>query len=184
MTGSACGPSTLTSGGQPCTLRIETILDRVIAVRDVLRPHLDAHGFLADSITLDDWAIAAAQAQGEMTSVARFMHDKADTLNQRGEYFAAEQLYRESETRYLALGQPAIALRSRHMRALVIRAQGRMAEAEELCQTTISDARREGLNRVARTSLLCARLVSVGQGKLPTSRTLGVRVSGPSSGNR
>jgi hypothetical protein len=39
------------------------------------------------------------------------------------------------------------ALKSRHMRSMVVRAQGRTAEAQHLCQTTVDEARQLGLDQ-------------------------------------
>jgi tetratricopeptide (TPR) repeat protein len=119
----------------------------LVTLRDVLQPHLDLHGRWDDSLMLNEWVIAAAQSGGDQISVARFTHDRADILNQRGEYRQAEHLYQFSEEAYLALGEVEMALRSRHMRALVIRAQGRLIEAGRLCEATIVDALHLGLHR-------------------------------------
>jgi tetratricopeptide (TPR) repeat protein len=84
----------------------------------------------------------AAQAWGDQISLARFTHDRADILNQLGEYHQAANLYQTSEQIYLSLGEKKMALHSRHMRALVVRAQGQLVEAERLCASTIADAQR------------------------------------------
>ena len=118
----------------------------LLVLREVLQPHLDLHGHWNASLMLNEWAIAAAQMCGDRISVVRFTHDRADILHQCGEYRQAEQLYRSSEEAYLVLGENGMALRSRHMCALVVRAQGRLGEAAQLCDTTIADAQRLGLN--------------------------------------
>lgn len=119
----------------------------LVALRDALQPHLDLQGHWIDALTLNEWATAAARASGDQVSVARYTHDRADILNQLGEYRQAEGLYQASEETYLALGEKGMALRSRHMRALVIRAQGRLTQADRLCETTIADAQQLGLER-------------------------------------
>jgi len=68
-------------------------------------------------------------------------------LHQQGNYREAEKLYRAAEEAYRALGEHAMALRSRHMRSLVVRAQGRLVEAEHLCETTITETQELGLGR-------------------------------------
>ncbi len=121
--------------------------DRLCVLRDALQPYLDLQGHWEDSLTLNDWAMAAAQAKSDYVTTARFTHDKADILNQMGEYRQAEHYYQLSEQAYLTAGSQEMALRSRHMRAMVIRAQGRLAEADRLCEATITDSQRLGLDR-------------------------------------
>jgi tetratricopeptide (TPR) repeat protein len=114
----------------------------LLAFRNALQSYLDLQGHWADSLRLNEWAIAAAQACDDHSSLARFTHDRADILNQLGEYHQAANLYQTSEQIYLSLGEKRMALHSRHMRALVVRAQGQLAEAERLCASTIADAQR------------------------------------------
>jgi len=58
----------------------------LLAYREALQPYLDLQGHWADSLILNEWAIASAQASGDQVSAARFTHDRADILHQRGEY--------------------------------------------------------------------------------------------------
>lgn len=119
----------------------------LLACRETLQPYLDLQGHWADSLMLNEWAAATAEARGDPISAARFTHDRADIHHQRGEYRQAERLYQLSEQAYAELEEEAMALRSRHMRVLVIRVQGRLAEAARLCRATIADARRLQLHR-------------------------------------
>jgi len=119
----------------------------VMAFRDALQPFLDLRGYWARSLTLNKWAREAAQALGDPVSVARWTHDAADMLQQRGEYQEAEGLYRTSEDAYRSLGENEMALKSRHMRSLVVRAQGRLDEARHLSDTTVREAEKLGLDQ-------------------------------------
>lgn len=119
----------------------------LLLLRDVLQPHVDRQGYWRDSVVLSEWASEVAQQQGDLKSVARFAHDRADILNQLGQYAQAESLYHHSEETYLLQGEHEMALRSRHMRALVVRAQGRLTDAERLCEDTIRQAEQLHLDR-------------------------------------
>jgi tetratricopeptide (TPR) repeat protein len=118
----------------------------LLAFRDALQLYLDQQGHWTDSLSLNEWAIAAAHALGDRINATRFTHDRADILHQRGEYHQAERLYQACEQGYLRLGEKDMALRSRHMRALVLRAQGQLKKAERLCEATITEARERGLH--------------------------------------
>jgi ATP/maltotriose-dependent transcriptional regulator MalT len=87
------------------------------------------------------WACEAAQESGETLNEIRWTHDRADILHQRGEYREAESLYTFCEEKARSLDNNVLALTSRNKRALCVRAQGRIGEAEQLCQTTIDEAR-------------------------------------------
>ncbi len=116
----------------------------VLSFQDALRPFLDRRGYWSRSLILNGWAIEAAQALADETSVLRFTHDRADVLHQQGKYYEAESLYRRCEAGYHTLGEDAMAIKSRHMRSLAVRAQGRFIEARQLCESTIRKAHELG----------------------------------------
>src|SRR5947209_13250604 len=66
--------------------------ERVSAFRDALQAFLDLRGYWAQSLTLNEWACEAAQAQGDIINAVRWKHDRADILHQRGDYSEADQL--------------------------------------------------------------------------------------------
>ncbi len=117
------------------------------AFREALQPFLDLRGFWTYSLTLNKWANEAAEALGDTVDQARWIHDRADILNQQGHYKEAERFYLQSEELYQSRGLHEWALKSRHMRSRVVRAQGRTAEAQHLCQTTVDEARLLGLDK-------------------------------------
>lgn len=117
------------------------------AFREALQPFLDLRGFWNYSLTLNKWSNEAAEALADSVNQARWIHDRADILNQQGHYKEAERLYMQSEEIYQSQGLQEWALKSRHMRSMVVRAQGRTAEAQYLCQTTVDEARQLGLDR-------------------------------------
>ena len=117
------------------------------AFREALQPFLDLRGFWTYSLTLNKWANEAAEALGDTVDQARWIHDRADILNQQGHYKEAERFYLQSEELYQSRGLHEWALKSRHMRSMVVRAQGRTAEAQHLCQTTVDEARLLGLDK-------------------------------------
>ena len=119
--------------------------EQLTAFREALQPFLDLRGFWKHSLTLNKWAEEAAEALGDIVNQARWIHDKADILNQQGHYKEAEQFYLQSEELYQSHGLNEWALKSRHMRSMVVRAQGRTAEAQHLCQATVGEARKLGL---------------------------------------
>jgi tetratricopeptide (TPR) repeat protein len=121
--------------------------EQLVAFREALQPFLDLRGFWNHSLTLNTWANKAAEALGDIVNQARWMHDRADILNQQGHYKDAEQLYLQSEQLYQSRGLSEWALKSRHMRSMVVRAQGRITEAQYLCQTTVDEARKLGLTQ-------------------------------------
>jgi tetratricopeptide (TPR) repeat protein len=116
----------------------------VLSFQDALRPFLDRRGYWSRSLILNDWAIEAAQALADEISVVRFTHDRADILHQQGKYHEAERLYQRCEAGYRTLGEHTMAIKSRHMGSLAIRAQGRFIEAKQLCESTIREAHELG----------------------------------------
>lgn len=117
----------------------------LILLRDKLHPFMDLRGHWTDSITLFTWVIDSASAMNDWANFARFTHDKADILNQSGEFKEAEALYKESERIYSDIDKPEMALRSRHMRSMVVRARGDLEQAEKLCESVIADAEKQRL---------------------------------------
>ena len=89
---------------------------------------------------LNGWAIEAAQALSDEISVVRCTHEQADILHQQGYYHEAERLYQRCEVDYRKLGECTMAIKSRHMRSLAVRGQGRFIEAKQLCESTIREA--------------------------------------------
>ncbi|MFL5592417.1 MAG: tetratricopeptide repeat protein [Ktedonobacteraceae bacterium] len=121
--------------------------ERLVAFREALQFFLDLRGFWGHSLILNKWVDEASRARGDAFNRARWIHDRADILNQQGHYQEAEQLYQRSEDLYRSLDQDEWALKSRHMRSMVLRAQGKTAEAQRLCQATIDEARKLGLEQ-------------------------------------
>lgn len=121
--------------------------EELTAFREALQPFLDLRGFWTYSLTLNKWANEAAEALENIVNQARWIHDRADILNQQGHYKEAERFYVQSEELYQSGGLPEWALKSRHMRSMVVRAQGRTAEAQHLCQMTVDKARQLGLDQ-------------------------------------
>lgn len=117
----------------------------VIGFCEVLQPVLDLRGSWRESLVLLDWAREAALKLQDRQRAARYLHDRADILNQQGRSHEAEQLYHASEQQYRALGDDEQAIKSRHMRSMVVRAQGHLREAETLSLSTIAEARQLGL---------------------------------------
>lgn len=118
----------------------------LLAFRDALQVYLDLQGYWADSSLLNDRAIAMADRCGDQENLARLTHDRADIFHQLGEYRQAAQLYETSEQIYIQLNNKERAIASRHMRALVVRALGQLAEADHLCETVIAEAHQLGLH--------------------------------------
>jgi tetratricopeptide (TPR) repeat protein len=118
----------------------------LLALREVLQTYLDLQGHWNHSLVLNEWTISLAQVQADWINAARFTHDRADMLNQKGDYREAEKLYQSSEEDFLRLGQEESALKSRHMRSMVVRAQGRLDEAQALCEATIDRGQELGLS--------------------------------------
>ena len=116
----------------------------VLAFQDALRPFLDRRGYWSRSLMLNGWAIEAAQALADEISLVRCTHDRADILHQQGNYHEAERLYQRCEAGYRTLGEHAMAMKSRHMRSLAVRGQGRFIEAKQLCESTIREAHELG----------------------------------------
>lgn len=113
----------------------------LMALRDALWPLLDRRGDWDQALQLNQWALEAAQAIGDWQNLARWTHDCADLRNQRGEYQAAVEQYTASAAAFGHLGKPELELRSRHMLAMVLRAQGRVSEAEALGRSVLADAK-------------------------------------------
>ena len=117
----------------------------IIGLHEKLHTFMDLRGHWVDSLTFLDWAIDAAAELNDRTALARFTHDKADILNQGGNFKEAEALYIKSERIYIELSNIEMALRSRHMRSMVARAQGHLEAAEQLSESVIQDAEKQGL---------------------------------------
>lgn len=143
----------------------------LLRIRDALQSYLDVQGYWAESLSLNEWAIAAAQRRGDPLSTARFTHDRADILHQRGNYDQARRLYQASEQAYWQLGEAEMALKSRHMQALVLRAQGRRAEAKRLCESVITHAQRQGLYTWLAHPLYVKALLTRDRGNLGQARS-------------
>lgn len=118
----------------------------LIAFRDMLQHFLSQRGHWDIYLTLNSWACNAAEVLGDVGNATRWTHDQADLLQQQGNYYAAEQLYRKCEKKYTEQELFVPALKSRHMRALAIRAQGRYAEAMNICMSVIAEARQRKLD--------------------------------------
>lgn len=117
----------------------------LIDLHEKLHNFMDLRGHWADSLTILDWAIDAAGELNDRTALARFTHDKADILNQGGNFKEAETLYIKSEQIYIEISNIEMALRSRHMRSMVVRAQGHLESAEQISESVIHDAEKQGL---------------------------------------
>lgn len=139
-------------------------------LRDALQPYLDLQGYWSESLRLNDWAIVVAERSDDLLNVARFTHDRADILHQRGDYEQAGHLYQVSEQLFLHLGQPGTALKSRHMQALVRRAQGRWTDAERLCESVITEAQRQDLHTWLAHPLYVKALLARDRGHLDQAR--------------
>lgn len=126
---------------------LRTIQNRnlLIDLHEKLHTFMDLRGHWTDSLTILDWAIEGATELDDRTAVARFSHDKADILNQRGNFKEAEKYYIKSEQIYADLSNTEMALRSQHMRSMVVRAQGYLEAAEQLSEAVIRDAEKQGL---------------------------------------
>jgi tetratricopeptide (TPR) repeat protein len=121
--------------------------DMVTTFCDALQPSLNLRGSWKECLLLLDWAQHAAERLQDGLSVARYIHDQADILNQQGRYREAEELYQRSEHHNNALGAVELGLKSRHMRSMVVRAQGRLAESEQLNMSTVAEAQKLGLKQ-------------------------------------
>ena len=146
--------------------------EQLIAFREALQPFLDLRGFWEHSLTINKWVNEAAEALGDTVNQARWIHDRADILNQQGHYKEAEQLYLQSEELYQSRGLHEWALKSRHMRSMVVRAQGRTAEAQHLCQTTVDEARKLGLAQWLAHPLYVLALFARDQGNVQQAEAL------------
>src|SRR5712692_4235704 len=146
--------------------------EELTAFREALQPFLDLRGFWTYSLTLNKWANEAAEALGNIVNQARWIHDRADILNQQGHYKEAERFYLQSEELYQSRGLHEWALKSRHMRSMVVRAQGRTAEAQHLCQTTVDEARQLGLDQWLAHPLYVLALFARDQGNVQQAEAL------------
>jgi len=120
--------------------------DRLVRLHEKIQPFLDLQGHWQDSLALLDWAIESAAKLGDQITVARFTHDKADILNQGGSFREARDLYQKSEDTYLDLSNLEMALRSRHMRSMVVRAMGHLREAQKINESVVFEAEKQGLH--------------------------------------
>lgn len=145
---------------------------QLTAFREALQPFLDARGFWTHSLTLNRWACQAAQALGDEVRYARYLHDLADMLNQQGSSAQAERFYLQSEEISLHQGLPEWALKSRHMRSMVVRAQGRADEAWHLCQSTVDEARQLSLDQWLAHPLFVLALFARDRGDTPQAEAL------------
>jgi tetratricopeptide (TPR) repeat protein len=99
------------------------------------------------SRSLNKWAYEAAQALGDTLTAIRFTHNRADLLQRQRNYCEAVRLYQQCEEGYRSLGENEMALKSRHMRSLAVRAQGRLRAARQLCLSVIDEGYSRGLDQ-------------------------------------
>lgn len=142
----------------------------VMAFRDALQPFLDLQGYWPESLRVNEMACEAARAVGDAVSLARWTHDQADIVHQRGEYHRAEELYLAAEESYRELAEFEKAVESLHMRSLVVRAQGRWEDAYRLNQSTIDEARRLGMNQWLAHPLYVRGLLARDRGRFREAR--------------
>jgi tetratricopeptide (TPR) repeat protein len=120
---------------------------RVLSFRDILQPLLDNRGAWDQCLVLLAWTYEATCSIGDSTAAAGCLHDQGDILNQRGQYREAEEHYRAAEQAYGGIGAADVAIKSRHMRSMVVRAQGRLNEAMQLSESVIVEAKALALGR-------------------------------------
>lgn len=106
-----------------------------------LQAMLDLRGYWALAVQLNEWACEAALNAGNRVDWAGWTHHRGDIFHQRGQYPRALEAYHLSEGTYLELGRVLQALKSRHQRAMVLRAMGQYRQAWLLCEDTIHQAR-------------------------------------------
>jgi tetratricopeptide (TPR) repeat protein len=113
----------------------------VVAYYDRLYADLDHYGEWLETLTLNKWARDAASEVGDRGRYARYTHQRGALLHQRGAHQEAERLFHESETVFRSFGEGKPAIESLHMRALVTRAQGRLTEAQQICDRVVDEAK-------------------------------------------
>lgn len=111
-----------------------------------LQSLLDLRGYWGMGIQLNHWACEAAQETGAHVDWASWTHHRADIHNQEGRYPLALEEYLASETMFLQLGREPQALKSRHQRAMVLRATGQYRNALRLGEAVIRRAQELGLD--------------------------------------
>lgn len=144
--------------------------DLVMGFRDALHPFLDLQGYWSESLQINEMAREAAKAAGDAVSLARWTHDQADIVHQRGEYERAEALYLTAEESYRELGELEKAVESLHMRSLVVRAQGRWNDTHHLNQETIDEARKLGMDQWLAHPLYVRGLLARDRGRFEAAR--------------
>jgi tetratricopeptide (TPR) repeat protein len=130
---------------QECYRRKEWLL--LISFREILQPFLDNRGDWEHCLDLLSWVYTAATEIGDVSMAARCLHDQADMLNQQGRYHDAEERYLAAERAYQVAGAVDTEIKSRHMRSMVIRAQGQLNKAAALNASVIAEAQTLGLGR-------------------------------------
>jgi tetratricopeptide (TPR) repeat protein len=111
----------------------------LIGFREALQSLLDNRGAWEQCLILLEWVREAAVEINNTQIAARCLHDQGDMLNQQGRYHEAEQQYLTAEQTYQQSGDNESAIKSRHMRSLVVRAQGRLDEAERLNHAVLAE---------------------------------------------